>query len=165
MAKTSTTGYSSLQVILHWLIVLLVFYQLIFGEDVSAYHRAVRDGGDVSALAIGYNLHIIVGLAILVLTVIRFWLRLNVGVPAPVPGPALQVKVGVALHHIFYFLLFFMPLSGLVANYLVPAVGPVHELGKPVFIVAIVLHAAAALYHHFVVKDSTLRRMLVPRTM
>ena len=42
--------------------------------------------------------------------------------------------------------------------------GEIHSANKPVFILLILIHAAAALYHHFVLKDSTLRRMMVPGT-
>jgi cytochrome b561 len=160
----NTKGYSSLQLVLHWVIVLLVFFQLVFGEDIGAYHRALSHGEDATSLALGANLHIIVGVAVLVLVAVRLFIRLRDGAPAPVPGPALQVWLGQSLHHIFYFLLFAMPISGLVANYLVPSVGPLHELGKPLFIIFILLHAGAAFYHHFVLKDSTLMRMLKPGT-
>jgi cytochrome b561 len=57
-----------------------------------------------------------------------------------------------------------VPISGLVALYINDEVGDIHSLAKPVFIVLIAAHAAAALYHQFIVKDGTLRRMLVPRS-
>lgn len=163
----SSKGYSPLQLVLHWLIVLLVFFQLVFGEAVGEYRHALRGGGPVdAATTLGYDLHIVVGLAILALVLLRLVFRLKEGVPPPVPGPALQLRIAAGLHHLFYFLLVAMPLTGLAALYrLVPGAGDVHELGKPVFILAIVLHAGAALYHHFLLKDTTLRRMLVPRSL
>lgn len=57
-----------------------------------------------------------------------------------------------------------VPVSGLVTLYVNDEIGDIHSLSKPVFIVLILVHAAAALYHQFVVKDGTLRRMLVPRS-
>jgi len=36
----------------------------------------------------------------------------------------------------------------------------VHAVTGKILIAAIVLHIAAALHHHFIVKDGTLRRML-----
>lgn len=158
-------GYTPLQFGLHWIIVLLVFFQLVFGEGISQYRHAVHQGLDASGLLTGYYLHVIVGTTVLILAAIRFALRLKIGVPPPVPGPAFQIKLGIGLHHLFYVLLFAMPITGLIANYWLPALGPVHELGQPIFIVAIVLHVAAALYHHFVAKDSTLMRMLKPGTL
>ena len=40
--------------------------------------------------------------------------------------------------------------------------GDIHAIAKPAFIVLIGIHAAAALAHHFVLKDAVLRKMLVP---
>jgi cytochrome b561 len=167
MSGTSK-GYTSLQILLHWVIVALVLYQLVFGEDMSRYVRALEDGADASSHALGGNIHLVIGIVILVLAAIRLIMRLTIGVPASVPGPALQVKAGEALHWLFYVLLFAMPITGLFAYYdLVGSLdmGEVHEFGKPLFIVFIILHAAAALYHHFMLKDSTLMRILKPGTV
>lgn len=164
MAKHSS-GYTAVQVSLHWLIVLLVLFQLAFGEDMGRYNYLVRSGQDASPLLTGYYLHLGVGIAVLVLTLARLGLRLTVGVPHPVPGPTLQVKAGEALHYLFYVLLILTPITGLLAQYVnMRTFGEIHEANKPAFIVLILVHAAAALYHHFVLKDSTLRRMMVPGT-
>jgi cytochrome b561 len=164
MAKQSN-GYTVLQLSLHWLIVLLVFFQLIFGEDMARYNYALRSGEDVAPLMTGYYLHIGVGLVILVLTLVRFGLRLTIGVPASVPGPALRVRAGEALHYLFYLMLIVTPITGLLAQFVdMRTFGGIHSLNKPIFVLLIVLHVAAALYHHFVLKDSTLRRMMVPHT-
>ncbi|PKR89460.1 cytochrome B [Pleomorphomonas diazotrophica] len=164
MAKQST-GYTALQLSLHWLIVLLVFFQLIFGEDMGHYNEVLRSGQDVAPLVTGYYLHVGVGVAVLALTLFRLGLRFRLGVPASVPGPALQVKAGEALHYLFYLMLIVTPITGLLAQYVdMRTFGEVHEAGKPIFILLILIHAAAALYHHFVLKDATLRRMMVPGT-
>lgn len=164
MAKQST-GYTALQLSLHWLIVLLVFFQLIFGEDMGRYNEVLRSGQDVAPLVTGYYLHVGVGVAVLALTLFRLGLRFRLGVPASVPGPALQVKVGEALHYLFYMMLIVTPITGLLAQYVdMRTFGEIHEINKPVFILLILIHAAAALYHHFVLKDATLRRMMVPGT-
>ena len=164
MAKQSN-GYTVLQLSLHWLIVLLVFFQLIFGEDMARYNYVLRAGEDVAPLMTGYYLHIGVGLVILVLTLFRFGLRLTIGVPASLPGPALRVRAGEALHYLFYLMLIVTPITGLLAQFVdMRAFGGIHSRSKPIFVLLIVLHVAAALYHHFVLKDSTLRRMMVPHT-
>lgn len=164
MAKHSA-GYTPLQLSLHWLIVLLVFFQLIFGEDMGRYNYFLRSGQDVAPLVTGYYLHVGVGIAVLVLVLFRLALRLTQGVPAPVPGPALQVRAGEALHYLFYVMLIATPITGLLAQYVdMRTFGEIHAANKPIFILLIVLHVAAALYHHFVLKDTTLRRMMVPGT-
>jgi cytochrome b561 len=67
-----------------------------------------------------------------------------------------------ASHGIFYVLLLATPEIGLLAFYLGDPWGDVHSLAKPAFIVLIAVHAVAALYHRFWLKDGTLRRMLSP---
>ncbi|WP_026789967.1 cytochrome b [Pleomorphomonas oryzae] len=164
MARHSN-GYTALQLALHWLIVLLVFFQLIFGEDMGRYNYFLRSGQDAAPLVTGYYLHVGVGIAVLVLTLVRLGLRLTQGVPTPVPGPALQVRAGEALHYLFYLMLIVTPITGLLAQYVnMRTFGEIHAANKPIFILLIVLHVAAALYHHFVLKDTTLRRMMVPGT-
>jgi cytochrome b561 len=159
-------GYSVLQVSLHWVIVLLVLFQLLFGESMTHYVDALEEGGSPdAALAQGGHLHLYLGLAILALAVLRLALRFVVGVPAPVPGRRLQVKAGEALHWLFYVLLFAMPVSGLFAYNEVIDVGELHAAGQALFWLCIVLHVAAALYHHFLLRDSTLMRMLKPGTV
>ena len=56
-----------------------------------------------------------------------------------------------------------MPVTGALAWYLgVRAMGDVHELAKPLIIILVTLHAAAALWQHFFVKSDVLIRMLKP---
>lgn len=157
-------GYTAAQIALHWIIVALVLFQLIFGEDMGHAFRTVREGGALEGGdATSANLHLWVGIAILVLAAVRLVTRLGFGAPpAPEGTSALQARLAEGMHWLFYLLLFLAPISGLVAWYVTPAVGDLHSFSKPAFIVLIVLHAGAALYHQFVVKDGVLRRMLVP---
>lgn len=164
MTRPVSGGYSAAQISLHWLIVVLVFFQLIFGESMSTSFRAASRGTAVDpADATLATAHLWVGFAILALVVIRLALRLRDGAPLPPAGesPAL-VLAAKATHALFYILLFVVPISGIVAYYWVPAAGEVHELGKPAFIILIVLHIAAALWHQFWLRDGLLMRMLKP---
>jgi cytochrome b561 len=157
-------GYSAAQISLHWLIVVLVFFQLIFGESMSTSFQ-----GSLQATAVDPTdatlamAHIWVGFAILALVVIRLVLRLRDGAPPPPrdESPAL-VLAAKATHALFYILLFAVPVSGIVAYYWLPSAGEIHELGKPAFIILIVLHIAAALWHQFWLRDGLLMRMLKP---
>lgn len=57
-----------------------------------------------------------------------------------------------------------MPITGALAWYLgVGVAGEVHELAKPVIIIAVALHALGALWQHFVAKTDVLMRMLRPQ--
>lgn len=164
MPRTAARGYSATQITLHWLIVLLVFFQLVFGESMSSVFRASFRGTPVepgdATLA---TAHIWVGFAILALVILRLALRLRNGAPPSPAGqsPLLELAARVT-HALFYILLILVPISGIVAYYWVPAAGEVHELGKPAFIILIVLHVAAALWHQFYLRDGLLMRMLKP---
>ncbi|MBI2253633.1 MAG: cytochrome b [Proteobacteria bacterium] len=163
MSQFLRQGYSGAQIGLHWVIALLVLFQLIFGESMGAVDRAIARGETPDAtdqfLA---GAHYWVGIAILVLVALRVLMRVVQGAPEPV-GSGLQLKAAKIIHAVFYLLLIAVPVTGLLAVYVNEEIGEVHEIGKPLFIAVIVLHALGALFHHFKLKDDTLRRMFVPR--
>ncbi|SHG37803.1 cytochrome b561 [Kaistia soli DSM 19436] len=164
MSSRTIGGYSSVQVLLHWVIAALVFFQLIFGESMSMATRAARRGTELDPTdATLASAHYWVGIAILVLVAFRLAVRLVGGAPDPQSsGAPVLDKLAHAAHWLFYILLVGMPVTGLLAVYVWPELGEIHELGKPVFIVLIALHVLGALYHQFWLKDGTLRRMFVP---
>lgn len=157
-------GYSALQIGLHWLIALLVIFQIVFGESMEHWADSLHEGEAVSPsdVLLG-TAHYWVGISTFVLVVIRLILRLRVGVPEHAGPPSAANRIASIMHWAFYVLLLLMPIQGLLAYYIGDPFGPVHALfGKPILAVLILLHAAAALYNQFVRKDGTLMRMLVP---
>lgn len=165
MAKKSVEGYSTIQIALHWLIVIAVLFQLVFGESMTNVVDALEEGATPSAGDLQLSsAHLWVGIAILVLLVIRLVVRLFTGTPEVIGEPGLATLAATAMHWLFYALLVIVPVTGLLAKYVGDPWGDIHTIGKPVFIVLIVLHAGAALYHHFILKDETLVRMLKPRS-
>jgi cytochrome b561 len=163
MSQYLRQGYSGAQIALHWVIALMVLFQLIFGESMGAVGRAVARGEtpDPTDQTLA-SAHYWVGIAILVLVGLRIALRLIQGAPEPI-GAGVQLKIAKAIHAIFYLLMIAVPVTGLLAVYVNEEIGEVHEIGKPIFIAFIVLHALGALVHHFKLKDDTLRRIFVPR--
>ena len=159
-ASVSPRAYTLGQILLHWTIAALVIWQLIFGESIEALEHP----GEATATDIFLgNSHIVVGIAILVLVVLRIVLRLVNGAPPPPEGTGrLTARLAGATHAAFYVLLVAMPVTGLLNFYLDLPTGEIHELGKPLFIILIALHVLATLWHQFVRHDGTLRRMLVP---
>ncbi|MCX5568343.1 MULTISPECIES: cytochrome b [Kaistia] len=156
-------GYSTSQITLHWVIVALVFFQLVFGDAMSHSLRAIGRGEAVDpSVATQATLHIWVGFAILAAVAIRIVLRLTKGAPPLPDGSAIVALLARLTHAAFYFLLVAMPVTGILAYWFVPSLGDLHELGKPVFIVLIVLHVVAALWHQFWLRDGLLMRMLKP---
>jgi cytochrome b561 len=162
--RSQTTGYSVLQITLHWTIAVLVLFQLLFGESMTAFVDAVADGRQLppsdQTMA---SAHYWVGLAILALVAIRLCVPLVAGAPGSEPStPRWMVLASRISHAAFYALLVAVPVSGLLAYYVWDWMGDIHAFAKPAFIVLIGIHAAAALFHHFVLRDAVLRKMLVP---
>jgi cytochrome b561 len=160
MASQGKATYSGLQVSLHWVIAVLVLFQLIFGESMTVVRDASESGEAVEAMDQSLaTAHYWVGWAILVLVVLRLLFRLIQGAPVPV-GTGRMATLASAAHWLFYLLLIAVPVTGLLAIYVSDELGDIHSLGKPILIALIVLHFLGALYHHFKLKDGTLARML-----
>ena len=164
MANKNVEGYSAVQIALHWLIVAAVLFQLLFGESMTNVVDALEEGTTPGAGDLQLSsAHFWVGIAILVLLVLRLAARILMGAPELIGEPGLATLAASAIHWLFYVLLVAVPVTGLLANYVGDPWGDIHTIGKPIFILLIVLHVAAALYHHFILKDETLVRMLKPR--
>ena len=159
----SVRGYSMHQIGLHWLIALLVIFQLVFGESMIAYVDAAEEGEPVSALdSLLANLHYYVGLSILALVAVRLILRVRQGVPPPPESNRAIEIAGQVSHWLFYALLVAVPITGLLGYYIGDPFADIHGWAKPVFIVLIALHVAASLYHQFWRRDGLLMRMMKP---
>lgn len=161
----SPTGYSTLQIALHWIIAALVVFQVIFGEDIVPAFRAFLRGTESTAdELLAADIHVWVGIAIFALAVIRLAIRVARGAPAaPAGESAAQKWIAVATHIVLYGVILGMPVSGGIAWFLgVEAFGTIHEIGKPVIILFVALHTVGALYQYFVVKSDVLMRMLRP---
>ena len=161
--KPAPAGYSLAQIVLHWGIAALVIWQLVFGESLPEAERIAGQGGTLdSATAFLADSHLVAGFAILALVALRLVLRLARGAPPEIEAPRATMALARLAHAAFYALLFAMPVTGPPDYYSGPPPGGIHPLVKPLFIVLIAGHAGAALWHQFVRRDGTLRRMLVP---
>ena len=158
-------GYTGTQIVLHWTIAVLIVLQLVIGEDIKPAYRAFSRGTEPAAGDIlNANIHVYVGLAVLVLATWRFAIRLRDGVPAAPPEESILLKrIAAAAHFLLYLLIFGMPITGALAWYFsFRVMGEIHELAKPVIIIVVGLHAAAALWQHFYAKSDVLVRMVRP---
>ncbi|MBX3530862.1 MAG: cytochrome b [Rhizobiaceae bacterium] len=165
MPTVKPTGYRLSQVVLHWVIAALVFFQLIFGEDIGpAFDAYLESRAPQPDALLSANIHAYVGIAIFVLALARLALRARYGAPpAPEGEPAWQRYLAAGAHLVLYACIVLLPISGAVAWYFeLGDVGEIHQLGKPVLIVVITLHAGAALWQHFVARTDVLKRMLRP---
>ncbi len=163
MVAVSRTGYTFPQKTLHWLMALAIFFNLLFADGMEHWNRLVRRGEPVTAADISSaNIHAYVGIAILLLCLVRLILRLVQGVPeAPANEPKLAKLAAKIAHWAFYALFAVMPLAGIGKYYFGNEVaGDLH--GGPLKLLLwalIVVHIAAVLVHQLYWRTSLIRRV------
>ncbi|NCT66058.1 MAG: cytochrome b [Rhodanobacteraceae bacterium] len=175
----STVRYAAGLRHLHWLIALLIVVALVLIELKGWLPR-----GSAERAAVKWA-HTQFGLAVLLLMLPRMLVRLRASVPPISPAPPRwQDGLGKLIHLALYLLAFAVPLLGVAMMVaagkpwdllglplptlatpdegLVKNLEELHETTGNVLMWLAIAHAAAALYHHFVQRDDTLRRMLPP---
>lgn len=158
MAERS--GYSGLQIGLHWLIAGLILLNWFLGEGAEDVMEKIENG----AADPGFSLHIPIGLLILVLVVIRIGVKLMRGGPMPPGAPgSLPVKAALAGHAALYLMMLAVPIGGAMVFFGgFSEMGEVHGLAANLLMLLAFGHAVMALYHQYVVKDRLLLRMMRP---
>jgi len=181
--RNSPERYGAVSQALHWLTAILVVAAWLLGtfDDVLPKGPA-RDAGLFA--------HIAFGLAILALLAVRLPWRLADPPPNPEPGPAAAGIWAQRLAHLTHWALYALlvgvvgagivlqfargrplPLFGLAEiaspwtadRAFARSVKEVHEVFANALLALAILHAAAALFHHWILRDRTLVRML-PRS-
>lgn len=160
---TSVTSYSISQKALHWLMAALIFFNLLFTEGMEQWNRLAQQGQEITADVISSaNIHAYVGVAVLLLGLLRLALRFTHGAPdAPADEPLAGRIAARAVHATFYALFFILPISGAARYYLDnDTAGFLH--GGPFKLlmwILIIVHVAAVLVHQFVWKTEVATRM------
>lgn len=121
----TTTGYSGLQIGLHWLIAILSPAVAWFtGEGAGQAMERVEEGG-----VAGFVPHTAIGLAILALVALRVLVRLGRGAPAAPGTPgSLAVTAADWGHRPLHLLMIAVPLGGVATFFLGIDVGEPHGL-------------------------------------
>ena len=169
--------YSSLSITLHWAMLLLIIAVYACMELRGYYPK----GSDFPE---GLKMwHFMFGLTVLLLVLIRVVARVTGGTPPITPDPpAWQTLIARLTHFALYAFMIAMPIAGWVilsaSGKTIPfygldlpaLVGPnkalaeqvkeLHETVATIGYFLVGLHAVAALFHHYIVKDDTLRRMM-----
>jgi len=154
-----TSGYSGAQIALHWLIAGGVLFNYIVSSGMGRALRQRLEAVEVTVPVAGP--HVWVGAAVMALVVLRIGLRLLRGGPAP--GKGALGKAASAAHGLLYVLMLAVPVSGAMAWFGgVNAAGDPHGMLANLLILLAGAHALAALFHHYVMKDGVLKRMLRP---
>lgn len=186
MGSLERTRYDAVAMIIHWITAILMIFMVIFGEDLMKEGEHAAKAGDVANATFEPSIHVSLGVAILLLTVLRIiWRVTHAAPPYPATMKRYEVVASKSLHGLFYLLLIAIPLTGWLTfgGFLaeVPAmegvrvfgmfpvpVAPVtgksfkelHEIGSNAAMILIILHVLAALKHQFVDGDGIFRRML-----
>lgn len=175
---TCTQPLGKITIALHWLIALTMIVMIGLGmyiEENKAFHLMPT--------------HKSVGILIFVFVVWRLILRLIQGFPKPLGAPsAAQHLIATLIHWVLLLGTVLFPLSGMIMSAMggrgltmfglelfaanivdgkphalnemaADIAHTIHTSIVPVMIAAIVLHILGALYHHWIVKDDTLKRM------
>lgn len=174
---TQPTRYHPALITLHWLVLLL-----ILGAYVTMEFRGIFPRGSMEREFMK-SVHYSFGLTILLSVILRAVIRLRAGTPAIEPALEPMMKLTATGAHIaLYAFMIVMPLLGWgilsaegkdIAIFGLPVFPLVstgedtaeffeeaHEVVATIGYVLIGLHAVAALYHHYLRGDNTLRRML-----
>ena len=174
--NSTKAGYGWLPIILHWLMLLLIVAAYATMELKSVFPK-----GSPSREAM-MTWHYMLGLSVFFLAWLRLLLHLSGSEPVIEPAlPTWQVPLARVMHWALYVLMVGLPLLGWLAlsakgtplsffGFELPALigenrrqakwlEDVHEGAATVGYFLIGLHAAAALYHHYLRRDNTLKLM------
>ena len=165
--------YDSRTVAYHWVSAVLVLGLWTLGQTIDWFPR-----GDARSIA--RSSHIVLGALLAAVLVMRLLWRRSGGAKLPVTDPGLQGQVAVWMHYLLYVLMVAIVVLGFASVWFrgdtifwllkIPAFDPsnkelrktavdLHGLLANIMLSLAALHAGAALWHHFVTKDSVLRRM------
>jgi cytochrome b561 len=169
--------YGAVAQMFHWMTVLLVVTAYVLspgGSETRIYSNQ---------LDMARQWHESVGLLLFALVLLRLLWRLVNATPEPIPMAAWMRSSAVAAHWVLYALLFAIPLTAIAGAWLEahpltilgagnipPLLPPAHDLGASIAYIHTILgnvliwlaglHAAAALFHHYFLRDDTLRSMI-----
>jgi cytochrome b561 len=169
--KSTPTSYGSIAVTIHWLSAVLVI--VLLG---SGFRAGLSEAPEAKAAIL--SVHIPVAIVVLLLTLVRllWWWRFD-RKPEPLTDvPHWQEVIARWTHRLLYLFLAVMLVSGLALSIQSGAPAAVfgdapmplfteyaprlpHGIAAKLLAGLIILHAAAALYHHIIKRDRTLRRM------
>ncbi|CCG89003.1 cytochrome b561 [Erwinia piriflorinigrans] len=169
--------YSAPQMIFHWVTVLLL---IVAYATIELRWMAEKGTWQRNAVIVT---HFSAGFCVLLIMAVRLYLRTRYKTPPIVPpSPRWQTGLSHLVHSCIYLLFIVLPVLGIGSRYLrgkewwlfgisMPVSdNPAPELAKtligwhetlaPLGYWLIGLHALAALFHHYFLRDNTLKRMM-----
>lgn len=174
--RTDSSRYSATSILLHWTMLLLIAAVYASIELREFFPK----GSDPRETLKSW--HFMLGLAVFVLVWLRIGARLAWPAADEADAPPNRRRLADLTQLVLYGLMIGMPIAGWLilsaeakpipffGAQLPPLIGEdpmiadkveeLHELGGTIGYVVIGLHAAAALLHHYVLRDGMLARML-----
>jgi cytochrome b561 len=172
-SSTLPKRYHPALVAIHWTTALLVIFMLVVGKVWLKWMP--NDSSKVIPLAF----HMITGIIILLLTLVRIYVRIKFPKPAPATtGNRILDWIGVITHYLLYLAALGMGISGLGIAFQSGLLSSVfgnkgalpedffvyparygHGYLSSALILIILLHFSAALFHQFIRKDGLFSRM------
>jgi cytochrome b561 len=178
VTATPVHRYSPAAISLHWIMAASILFSIVLGLLLDDWPKDTK--------LFWINIHAQVGLLVLVLLAARIWWR-RTHTPPPLPPEVSEIsrRASRPVHLLIYALMLVVPLVGIVAfvwharvldfglfavDFGVKSNGPVYHQAEDIHLwltyglLALVGgHAVAALWHHFISRDTVLLRMLPAR--
>lgn len=171
----SPDRYNAISIALHWLM-LLLFVAVYAAIELREFYPKGSDPREALK-----RWHFMLGLSVFALVWVRILARLVFSAPAPLDESWSRSAAAKAMHLALYALMIAMPLAGWMilsakgdpipyfGLRLPPLTGPdavlaertktLHQLGGTIGYWLIGLHAAASLFHQYVLRDRLMARM------
>ena len=173
---TDRFRYDTITQAIHWLTLIAVAGVFVSGQVMGDMPR-----GPAKSQLIGT--HISVGLLVMLLTTLRLARRVAMPQPSPIPGSPVVQMAARAMHLTLYLLLALVPIVGMAMVWakgrdvgffglftlppligadrdLAHRLGEMHEIGANLIVILAGVHALAAIWHHMLLNDGALARML-----
>lgn len=173
--KQDVISYNLTLRVIHWLsafVVISMFAVGLWMVDLNYYSSWYQTAP---------TWHKSIGILLAALTIFRVIWKAITTSPS-IEGKAFEIKAAKAAHHLLYFLLFVLFVSGYLIStsdgrgidvftwFTVPSLGElfanqsdiagrIHYYTALILIALVSVHSLAALKHHFIDKDNTLRKM------
>lgn len=182
-AGNTTRNYGWVTRSFHWTIAILI----LTGMAIGLYAETLPSStdSDIAQLFTTYSVHKTIGIAVLVLAVLRILWAITQPRPAPLhPNRRAETLLGETVHWALYCGMIIMPLSGWLRHSSAPgefarivwpfgqrlpgmpvdeivsaAFSAIHKTSWLVLAALILLHVAGALKHALIDRDATLSRM------
>lgn len=169
-----TEPYSKRMIIIHWLTLVLLIVAWYLGEMLFDARS------EKSATLIGYYAHVLAGITILLLTILRLTFRTVDRIPPPLSNSLMDMAAK-GIHSVLYILLLLLSATGFMTlltsslgealiaadakflpeKYTGPGVIPhaLHDTLMTVLMVVVAIHILGVIKHQFIAKDGLMRRM------